>query len=129
MIRYSHEETTTVDQFRDLLIRSTLAERRPINDVSTLADMLEHADVLATAWDGPRLVGVARALTDFSFCCYLSDLAVDEAFQRVGIGRELVEVVRGRLQPNCKIILLAAPAAMDYYPRIGFTRHPSAWVK
>lgn len=129
MIRYAHDTQITVPQFRDLLIRSTLAERRPVEDESALQAMLQHANILVTAWDGPQLIGVARGLTDFSYCCYLSDLAVDKACQHQGIGSELMEMVRQQLQPACKIILLAAPAAMDYYPKIGFTRHPSAWVK
>ena len=90
--------------------------------------MLQHANVLATAWNGPQLIGVARGLTDFAFCCYLSDLAVDKIYQRQGIGRELMEIVRLQLQPACKIILLAAPTATEYYSKIGFTTHPSAWV-
>lgn len=91
--------------------------------------MLHHANVLATAWSGPQLIGVARGLTDFAYCCYLSDLAVDKLHQNQGIGRELMEMVRQQLQPACKIILLAAPAATEYYCKIGFTNHPSAWVK
>ena len=91
--------------------------------------MLQHANLLATAWDGPQLIGVARGLTDFSYCCYLSDLAVDKTYQHRGIGRELVEIVRQQIKPACKIILLAAPAATEYYAKIGFTSHPSAWVK
>jgi len=129
VIRYSHDTQITVSQFRDLLIRSTLAERRPVGDEAALKGMLQHANVLVTAWDGPQLIGVARGLTDFAYCCYLSDLAVDKTYQRQGIGRELMETVRGQLQPACKIILLAAPAATEYYSKIGFTAHPSAWVK
>lgn len=90
--------------------------------------MLRHGNLLCTAWADSKLVGVARSLTDFSFCCYLSDLAVDADFQRQGIGRELVRLTQSRLGPACKIILLAAPKAVDYYPRIGFSAHASAWT-
>ena len=71
---------------------------------------------------------MARSLTDFSYCCYLSDLAVDAAYQRKGIGRELIRMTQSRLQPECKIILLAASKAETYYPKIGFSQHRSAWV-
>ena len=128
MIRYSHEDPITVAQFRDLLIRSTLGERRPIHDEAALAAMLEHANLLVTAWNGDQLIGAARSLTDFSFCCYLSDLAVDTAHQRLGIGKTLIERLRAQLQPSCKLILLSAPAATEYYPKIGFARHESAWI-
>ena len=115
-------------QFIDLLERSGLAERRPVGSEDTIAAMLEQANLLCTAWNGERLVGVARSLTDFVFCCYLSDLAVDLAWQHRGIGRELVRLTQLQLGPDAKIILLAAPAAREYYPKLGFTAHPSAWV-
>lgn len=112
-----------------MLERSTLAERRPVHDTAALESMLRHANLLCTAWDGALLVGVARGLTDFRFCCYLSDLAVDAAYQRAGIGKTLVDVASSKLVPGCKIILLAAPKAVEYYGKIGFSRHPSAWTR
>lgn len=90
--------------------------------------MLRHADLLCTAWDGDKLVGVARSVTDFEFCCYLSDLAVDETYQKCGIGRELIALTKSRLGSKAFIILLAAPKAEGYYPKIGFEPHRSAWV-
>ncbi len=128
MISYHNNKEITPSQFIDVLRRSTLAERRPVDDEACIAGMLEHADLLVTAWQDGLLVGVARSVTDFSYCCYLSDLAVDEALQHHGIGRELIRQTRNQLGPRCKIILLAAPAAAAYYPRIGFTQHNSAWV-
>jgi ribosomal protein S18 acetylase RimI-like enzyme len=128
MLRYSLTDLISVEAFRDLLVRSTLAERRPVDNLECLEGMLRHADILATCWDGDKLVGVSRSVTDFSYCCYLSDLAVDSACQRQGIGKKLIELTQTRLGPLCKIILLAAPAAVDYYPRIGFSHHPQAWI-
>jgi GNAT superfamily N-acetyltransferase len=127
-LHYAVDRRLTVQEFVDVLVRSTLGERRPVDDPPRIQAMLDHANLLCTAWDGDRLVGVARSLTDVSFCCYLSDLAVDRAYQRCGIGRELIRVTQQHLHPSCKIILLAAPAAEDYYPRIGMQRHPSAWL-
>ena len=128
MIRYKVGESITVDQFIDVLRRSTLAERRPVDDRDCLAGMLRHADLLVTAWEQDLLVGVARSVTDFNYCCYLSDLAVDQAYQQAGIGRELVRHTREQLGSGCTVILLSAPAATGYYPRIGFRAHDSAWV-
>lgn len=90
--------------------------------------MLEHANLLCTAWDGKKLIGVARSVTDFEYCCYVSDLAVDVAYQKKGVGRELIRLTRSRLGSHATIILLAAPDAEKYYPRIGFEAHKSAWV-
>ncbi len=116
------------DEFIDLLTRSGLAERRPIDDRACIEGMLANADLTVCAWEGERLIGVARSITDFHYACYLSDLAVDRAWQGRGVGRELQCVTQSRLGPRCKIVLLAAPAAEAYYPRLGYTRHESCWV-
>lgn len=116
------------EDFIDVLRRSGLAERRPVANPEIIQGMLEHADLLVTAWADELLVGVARSVTDFHYCCYLSDLAVDRAYQRSGIGRELIRRTREQLGPGCILILLSAPAAVGYYPRLGFSAHNSAWV-
>ncbi len=90
--------------------------------------MLAHSNLMAACRDNGLLVGLARCVTDFHYCCYLSDLAVDAAYQRRGIGRRLVELVRQALGPRCQIVLLAAPAAVEYYPRLGFEHHDQAWI-
>ena len=127
-IEYFHDRKITSAQFVDVLKRSTLAERRPIDDLERIADMLSHASLVCTAWDGDILVGVSRSLTDFSYCCYLSDLAVDVAYQKKGIGKQLIRLTQSRLHPQCKIILLSAPKAEGYYPKIGFNHFHSAWI-
>lgn len=127
-IRYETGRAIAAEEFIDVLLRSTLGERRPVDKPDAIAAMLEHANLLCTAWDGPKLVGVARSVTDFAFCCYLSDLAVDVTYQKSGIGRELIRLTQAQLGPDAKIILLAAPAAEAYYPKIGFDAHRSAWI-
>ena len=117
-----------LDEMIDLYRASTLGERRPVDDRDRMARMLSEADLLITAWDGDQLVGIARSLTDFSYACYLSDLAVRLSHQRRGIGKELVRRTQAALHPQATVILLAAPAAADYYPHIGFTQHPRAWI-
>ncbi len=96
--------------------------RRPVEDAGRIQRMLDGANLTITAWDGERLVGIARALTDFSYCCYLSDLAVVREYQRAGIGKELVGRVREEIGEECMLLLLAAPEAMGYYPKIGFEK-------
>jgi len=127
-IRYETTRVIGEEEFVDLLKRSTLAERRPVDDPKCIKAMLAHADLVCTAWDGEKLVGVARSVTDFEYCCYLSDLAVDAAYQKQGIGRELIRLTQSRLGSKAKIILLAAPKAEGYYARIGFDAHRSAWI-
>jgi ribosomal protein S18 acetylase RimI-like enzyme len=127
-ITYDCAPSPSVDDFIDLLNRSTLGERRPVSDRACMQGMVENASLLVGAYCDGKLVGIARSVTDFHYCCYLSDLAVDRAFQRNGIGRELIRQTQSQLGPRCKIILLAAPAAAEYYPHIGFEHHPQAWL-
>ena len=127
-IQYRSDRQITAEQFTGVLIRSTLGERRPVRDRERMAAMVEKADLICTAWAGDLLVGVARSLTDFVYCCYLSDLAVDVAYQRRGIGLELIRLTQRSLHPEATLILLAAPKAREYYPRIGMNQHPSAWT-
>ncbi|MGH2536764.1 MAG: GNAT family N-acetyltransferase [Candidatus Promineifilaceae bacterium] len=101
---------------------------RPVADLARIQRMLDNADVTVTAWDGERLVGVGRALTDFSFCCYLSDLAVARAYQRQGIGREIVAQVQAVIGEESMLLLLATPLAMSYYPHLGFESQDRAWM-
>ena len=127
-IVYALEAGLSAREFQQLLVASTLGERRPVNDLERLERMLREADIIATARDGARLVGVSRAITDFAYCCYLSDLAVDEAWQRRGIGRQLIANTQAAAGAQAALILLAAPAAEKYYPHIGMQHVPSCWL-
>jgi len=125
---YQIEPDLSADEFCDVLSRSTLAERRPVDEPETIAGMFRHADLILTARLEGVLIGVSRAITDYSFCTYLSDLAVDVAYQHQGIGRELVRRTHEAAGPGTTLILLAAPNARGYYPRIGMTPHNSCWI-
>jgi predicted N-acetyltransferase YhbS len=127
-VSYSSSKEITAEQFIDLLKRSTLAQRRPVNDIDRINKMLEHGNVLVTAWADELLVGVSRALSDFSYCTYLSDLAVDEKFQHHGIGKELVYRTHEVAGKQTALILLAAPAAEKYYPKIGMDKFEHCFI-
>ncbi len=121
MITYKIEQSITTAEFMEVLNASTLAERRPVNEPERIAQMLQHANLIATARDEGKLIGVARSLTDFVYCTYLSDLAVDARYQKMGIGKALIRLTKNH-SPQAKLILLAAPKAVDYYPKIGMTK-------
>jgi GNAT superfamily N-acetyltransferase len=128
-IGYALEPDLTAAEFVDVLVRSTLAERRPIGEPETIAGMLAHADLIVTArTSAGLLIGVSRGITDFSYCTYLSDLAVDVAFQGQGIGRELIRRTHDAAGLHTSLILLAAPKAQTYYPHLGMRRHESCWL-
>ena len=128
MITYRDEAQISAAQAIDLYIRSSLGERRPIDNLQTFESMLKHANLTITAWDSDQLIGISRSLTDFSYVAYLADLAVDQKYQRQGIGEKLVDETKIRLGPDCMIVLLAAPKANDYYQHIGFEHNPRAWT-
>ena len=126
MITYRTGNDLDLDAVIELYRASTLGERRPVDDPGRMKLMLHNANLVVTAWDGVLLVGIARSLSDFSYCTYLSDLAVRLSHQRQGIGRELIRRTQEQ-GGQAAVILLSAPKAVDYYPRIGFTHHPQAW--
>jgi GNAT superfamily N-acetyltransferase len=121
-IIYSREHNLGAGEFAGVLQRSGLAGRRPVDDPERIAAMLANANLIVTARDGAKLIGVSRCVTDFAYCCYCSDLAVDAAYQRRGIGRALLEATRAALHPKATLLLIAAPAAISYYEHIGMER-------
>ena len=127
-VTYHLEPSLAPEEFIDVLMRSTLAERRPVSDLDTIRAMLKNADLILTSRLDGLLVGVSRAITDFAYCTYLSDLAVDEQHQRQGIGRELIRRTHEAAGLHTTLILLAAPKAQAYYPHIGMTKHESCWI-
>ncbi len=127
MIGYRDDVRPEFEQALELYRASTLGERRPIDDRARFAAMLEHANLIITAWDGDLLVGISRCVTDFVWTTYLADLAVHATHQRRGIGRELIRRTQAAA-PQAKLLLLAAPAAEKYYPHIGFQHFPQAWM-
>ena len=128
-IHYQLESNLSAEEFVDVLKRSTLADRRPVEDLLRVTGMLQHADVIVTARTNDKLlVGVSRAITDFHYCTYLSDLAVDQKFQKRGIGKRLISETHDAAGQGTTLILLAAPAAQRYYPRIGMQQHDSCWL-
>lgn len=127
-ILYQVEMQLSAVEFIDVLSRSTLAERRPVEDRDRIEAMLRSADVIVTARSDGKLVGVSRAITDFCYCTYLSDLAVDEAFQKNGIGKELIRLTHEAAGSRTRLVLIAAPKARSYYPHIGMLPHDSCWM-
>jgi GNAT superfamily N-acetyltransferase len=127
-IVYALEPKLSAAEFAAILVTSTLGERRPVKEPERLERMLRHADVIVTARDAGRLIGVSRAITDFAYCCYLSDLAVDLAYQHRGIGKRLIAETRRAAGEQANLLLIAAPAAEGYYPKIGMKHVESCWL-
>lgn len=126
-ITYIAQPEITSTDFITILKKSTLGLRRPLTDLVAMQTMFDYGNVYVGAYDEGKLVGLARVMTDFVFTSYLSDLAIDEAYQHQGIGKQLIKEVKKYL-PNAKVILIAAPAAEGYYPKIGMQKHEHCYV-
>ncbi|WP_338450292.1 GNAT family N-acetyltransferase [Niallia oryzisoli] len=125
-INYEFEDRIDAAEVADVFKRSGII--RPVDDLDRIQRMVENADMIATARNNGQLVGIARAITDYNYCCYLSDLAVDTEYQHNGIGKELVRRIQEKLGDEVTLVLIAAPNAVDYYPRIGFEKSDKAFL-
>ncbi|KRL37945.1 GNAT family N-acetyltransferase [Liquorilactobacillus uvarum] len=127
MISYTNKKEITAVDLAQIFKNSGI--HRPVDDLPRLKLMLKNADILWTAWDNQKLVGIARAITDYSYACYLSDLAVDKTYQHHGIGRRLIESLHSQIGPDVSLLLLSAPSALEYYPKVNFERIDNAFLK
>ncbi|TPG72093.1 GNAT family N-acetyltransferase [Hymenobacter nivis] len=116
-VTYHLDRLPTTEQIIDLYVSAGLA--RPTHDAPRIAQMYANSNLIATAWDGEVLVGVARSLTDFCFSCFLSDLAVRAEYKHKGIGKRLVTITKEKAGPGSALVLRAAPEAREYYPKLG----------
>ncbi|GAB3904628.1 GNAT family N-acetyltransferase [Mucilaginibacter boryungensis] len=125
-ITYSTTIKPTPQQVIDLYESAGL--NRPTNDAARIQKMYDNSNLFATAWDGDLLVGVARSLTDFCYCCYLSDLAIRDEYKKAGIGKKLVQLTREAISEESMLLLLSAPTAMEYYPKIGMNEVKNGFI-
>ncbi|WP_088105208.1 GNAT family N-acetyltransferase [Halalkalibacter urbisdiaboli] len=118
-ITYKVNHPISAQQLANVFEQSGI--KRPYDDLKRLQQMINNSSLLISAWDEQALIGVARSMTDFSYCCYLSDLAVISTHQERGVGKKLIDLTREQIGPSCNLVLLSAPNAMSYYPKISFT--------
>ena len=125
-IQYSTEKIPAAEQIIDLYDNAGL--RRPTNDKERIQAMLDHSNLIVTAWDKDLLVGVSRSITDWVWCCYLSDLAVRSEYKKQGIGRQLINLTKEKVGDQCMVLLLSVPTAMEYYRKVGFVKQESSFI-
>jgi ribosomal protein S18 acetylase RimI-like enzyme len=124
-IIYEFVEKLSASEVADVFKKSGIT--RPVDDIERIQRMIDHADIIVTARKNGQLVGIARAITDYSYCCYLSDLAVDAEYQRLGIGKELIRIIQEKIGEEVSLVLVAAQNAIEYYPRVGFDKLDNAF--
>ena len=101
---------------------------RPTNDPDRIEKMFQNSGLVVTAWDGDKLVGISRTITDWVWCSYLSDLAVNPEYKKSGIGKRLIELTREKVGDQSMLLLLSVPTAMEYYPKVGFTKEDRGFI-
>lgn len=125
-IKYSFDIIPGVTKIIELYSKAGLP--RPINDSERIKKIFDNSNLVVTAWDADRLVGVCRSITDWGWSCYLADLAVHPDYKKTGIGKRLIELTKEKLGEQSMILLLSVPTAMEYYPKIGFTKEDRAFT-
>ena len=126
MIQYKMDIVPTVDEIIEVYTSSGI--NRPTQDEARIQQMYTNSNLIVTAWDGKVLIGIARSLTDFCYCCYLSDLAVRKEYPKLGVGKMLIQQTKDAIGEQAALILLSAPAAMEYYPKIGFEKIENGFI-
>jgi len=125
-IIYRTDITPDTDKIIEVYTGSGIS--RPTTDKGRIAKMYANSNLIITAWEMDKLVGISRSLTDFCYCCYLSDLAVRKDYQTRGIGKKLIGLTRNSIGKQTALILLSAPAATDYYPKVGFEKIENGFI-
>lgn len=126
IVNYKFDTIPSTEEIVELYDSSGL--NRPIADHQRIAQMYAHSNLVVTAWIDGKLAGISRSLTDFCYCCYLSDLAVRQEYKCSGIGKTLIELTRGKVGEKSMLLLLAAPSAMEYYPKVGFEKVENGFI-
>lgn len=125
-ITYTRDKIPTAEEIIELYRNAGLP--RPIDDRERIQKMFENSNLVITAWDGEILVGIARSITDWCWSCYLADLAIRKEYQKFGIGRTLIEMTKEKVGEESMVLLLSVPTAMEYYPKVGFTKQESSFI-
>jgi ribosomal protein S18 acetylase RimI-like enzyme len=125
-ITYSFTKKPSTNQIITLYNKAGLP--RPTTDKRRIKEMFDNSSLIVSAWDNEHLVGISRSMTDWVWCCYLSDLAVDPDYKKSGIGKKLIDLTKEKLGDECMLLLLSVPTAMDYYPKVGFQKEDRAFI-
>ncbi|GMU94895.1 GNAT family N-acetyltransferase [Ignavibacterium album] len=125
-IIYKDDIMPDIDQIIDVYNSSII--NRPTNDKERIKKMYSHSNLILTAWDNDKLVGISRSVTDFYYCCYLSDLAVRKEYQNRGIGKKLIELTKNKIGEQTALILISAPTAKDFYLKIGMQKIENGFI-
>lgn len=127
-IAYKINEATRIETIIELFYHSDYLPIEDMSDISRLMKMFKNANLVVSAWDNDKLVGISRSLCDFSYCCYLSDICVHKEYRKRNIGQRLVEKTKEKAGKECKLILHSNTHALQFYKKIGMQRISDAFI-
>jgi len=84
-------------------------------------EMLRHTDVAVTAWDGDLLIGFGRVLTDYVYRATIWDVIVDKAYQRQGIGADIVQRILNHPRLKKVELFWLCTRMPGFYEKLGFS--------
>lgn len=85
-------------------------------------EMLKHTDLAISAWDGDRLIGFGRVLTDYVYRASIWDMIVDPAYQGQDIGREIMDrILNHPSLSHVELFWLCTRRMQEFYKKLGFT--------
>ncbi len=125
-IQFKIGEVPEIEQIIEVYNSSGII--RPTKDFNRIEKMYANSNLIVSAWTGNKLIGISRSLTDFCYACYLSDLAVKKEYQKDGIGKRLIELTQDEIGEKTALILLSAPGAMEFYPKVGFDKVENGFI-
>jgi N-acetylglutamate synthase-like GNAT family acetyltransferase len=125
-IQFRTNEKVTAEAVIEVFKSSGI--NRPVDDVKRMQTMLDNSNLVVTAWKGMELIGISRSVTDYSYCCYLSDLAVKKEYQKFGIGKTLIDITQQAIGEQTMLLLLSTTSAMEYYPKVGFEKVENGYI-
>lgn len=125
-IQFRTNEKVTAEAVIEVFKSSGI--NRPVDDVKRMQTMLDNSNLVVTAWKGIELIGISRSVTDYSYCCYLSDLAVKKEYQKFGIGKTLIDITQQAIGEQTMLLLLSTTSAMEYYPKVGFEKVENGYI-
>jgi GNAT superfamily N-acetyltransferase len=127
-ITYKIDVIPDIEQLVDLFNCSDYFPIKDKTDLTRIEKMFKNSNIVVTAWENIKLIGLSRAISDFSYCCYLSDLCVRDEYKKKGIGKELVLLTKVTAGDECKLILQSSPNAINFYKNIGMENIDSAFI-
>lgn len=118
VVTFSEKKDLSPEQLLKLFHQAPWAKGRTLEEAR---EMLRHTDVALCAWDSEQLVGFGRVLTDFVYRATIWDVIVDKAYQKYGIGTEIVQRILNHPRLKKVELFWLCTRRPGFYEKLGFS--------